>query len=346
MAACPQEVKYHGEGDVWTHTKMVCEALVSLPAWRSLTEQERKVLFTAALLHDVGKPSMTKTDSDGRITSRGHSKRGCIDARKILWLNDYPFDFREQVSALINYHMAPLFLLERDNSERLAIEISQKAECRLLVVLAEADALGRICSDKNDLAARIALFSDYCREQGIWHLPRTFSSAHSRFMYFRKHNRDPDYKAHDDTRCEVVLMSGLPGSGKDYWIKNNLPDWPVVSLDALRLEMGVNPKDNQGAVRVRAREAAREHLRQAKNFIWNATNLSRQIRQSCINLFTDYKARIRIVYVEAPRKTLFSQNRNRSQPVPENVIMKLMDRWEVPDITEAHTVDWVVGANV
>lgn len=27
------------------------------------------------------------------------------------------------------------------------------------------------------------------------------------------------------------MMSGLPGSGKDTWIQENLPDWGVISLD-------------------------------------------------------------------------------------------------------------------
>ena len=44
---------------------------------------------------------------------------------------------------------------------------------------------------------------------------------------------DPDYAAFDDTVCEVVMMSGLPGAGKDFWVAENLADCPVVSLDAL-----------------------------------------------------------------------------------------------------------------
>ena len=39
---------------------------------------------------------------------------------------------------------------------------------------------------------------------------------------------------------------------------------------------------------------------------------------------------------------LFPQNRQRATPVPEGVIERLLERWEVPDRTEAHQVDWVV----
>jgi hypothetical protein len=47
LAGCPQDPVYHAEGDVWIHTRMVCEALAGIPAWRSLPEQERQTLFAA-----------------------------------------------------------------------------------------------------------------------------------------------------------------------------------------------------------------------------------------------------------------------------------------------------------
>jgi hypothetical protein len=52
----------------------------------------------------------------------------------------------------------------------------------------------------------------------------------------------------------------------------------------------------QGSV-IAAREQARLYLR-AGRFIWNATNISRQIRTQRIDLFADYEA-VRIVHWEA-----------------------------------------------
>ena len=57
LRGCPQDPIRHAEGDVWTHVRMVCEAMAGLEAWRALPELERKLLFTAALLHDVAKPA-------------------------------------------------------------------------------------------------------------------------------------------------------------------------------------------------------------------------------------------------------------------------------------------------
>jgi putative nucleotidyltransferase with HDIG domain len=90
LAGCPQDSVHHAEGNVLIHTRMVVEALVSIPEWQALPSPERRIVFTAALLHDVAKPACTRIEDDGRITSRGHSKRGAIMARSLLWSMDLP----------------------------------------------------------------------------------------------------------------------------------------------------------------------------------------------------------------------------------------------------------------
>lgn len=77
MDGVPQNPEYHAEGDVLTHTKLVCEALVNLQEWQSASETERSTLFAAALFHDAAKPYCTKIDSEG-ISSPGHTLRGEI----------------------------------------------------------------------------------------------------------------------------------------------------------------------------------------------------------------------------------------------------------------------------
>ena len=77
MAACVQDAGWHSEGDVWTHTKMVCAQLPLLEEWASLTPHERTVLFFTALFHDAGKPLTSQLDADtGRIISPKHARKG------------------------------------------------------------------------------------------------------------------------------------------------------------------------------------------------------------------------------------------------------------------------------
>src|SRR5262249_48641790 len=153
------------------------------------------------------------------------------------------------------------------------------------------------------------LFEEQCRELGCLTRPYQFASDHARFEYFRHEDRDPTYAAYDDTRVEVVLMSGLPGAGKDHWLGQSLPDWPVISLDQIRRELGIDPEESQGLVVSHARELLRGYLRRRERVAWNATNLSQDMRARTIDLCADYGARIRIVYVETPYIRLFVQNR-------------------------------------
>lgn len=52
--------------------------------------------------------------------------------------------------------------------------------------------------------------------------------------------------------------------------------------------------------------------------------------------------RVRIVYCEAPRRTLLAQNRARAARVPDDVIRRLSEKWEPPTLAEAHAVDIVL----
>ena len=162
-----------------------------------LAGRRARRVFAAALLHDVAKPACTRTDPDGRITSRGHSRRGSILARQILWRLGVPFALREQVAALVRHHQVPYYLVDRADARRLAIEVSQTARCDHLAILAEADVRGRICPDQQRLLDNVALFVEFCREEDCLSAPR-LPSDHARFLYFRSAQRHPDVPAHED----------------------------------------------------------------------------------------------------------------------------------------------------
>lgn len=345
LEACEQGPEYHAEGDVWIHTKMVGEALAQLPAFRALDERARSIVFCASILHDIGKPATTRVEDDGRITSRGHSVRGEITARSMLWRAGADFAFREAVCGLIRYHQVPFFAVDKDDAERNIFRVSHVVRCDWLSLVAEADGRGRLCSDPSDqqrILDNTQLFEQLCRENDCWDRPRAFASDHSRFTYFRKEDRDPTYAAYDDTICEVTVMAGLPGTGKSTWIERHAAGQPVVSLDELRGELRIDPADSQGRVIAAARERAREHLRAKRPFVWDATNISRELRTQIVTLFADYNARVRFVYVEVPEATLRARNRARKKPVPDKVIDRMVGRWTIPTPVEAHRVEHVI----
>ncbi|GAA3936737.1 AAA family ATPase [Actinomadura viridis] len=344
LAGVPQDPAHHAEGDAREHTRMACEALAALPEWQARPADERVRLFTAVLMHDIGKPACTRTEDDGRVTAHGHSRRGDLMVRRILWELGAPVGWREHVAALVRHHQVPFWALERPDLEPIAFRVSLLARNDDLVLLATADILGRICGGAEELLENVELYREYCAEQDCLDVPRRFPSDHARFWYFRRPGRDPGYDAHDDTRLTVTVLSGLPGVGKDRWIAENRPGVPVVSLDRIREELGVSPAGAQGEVIAAAQARAREHLRAGRSFVWNATNVSRTMRERCTGLAAGYRGRIELVALEAPPEVLARRNRGRPAPVPEAVIERLVRRWEMPDPTEAHRVLWLSTA--
>ncbi|WP_304455354.1 AAA family ATPase [Nocardiopsis sp. YSL2] len=338
LSGVEQDPVHHAEGDVETHTRMACEALAGLSAWRARPEPERVRLFAAVLLHDCAKPESTRRDGDGRVTAHGHSRRGDLLARRLLWRAGAPVEWREHVAALVRHHQVPFWALERPDLRRIAFRVSLVARNDGLVLLATADIVGRRCGDTAEVLENVALYEEYCAEQRCLEGPRDFPSDHARFQWFRRPERDPDYAAHDDTRGTVTVMSGLPGTGKDTWIGRHREGAPVVGLDALRAELGVRPTADQRPVAAAAFARAREHLRAGRSFVWNATNISRSLRAQCVDLAAAYRARVEIVALEAPPDVLRARLDRRERSVPAAAVERMVRRWECADPTEAHSL--------
>jgi predicted kinase len=345
MQEVPQDPVFHAEGNVGVHTRMVMEALQELESFKSLLEQDQHMLMAAALLHDVEKRSTTATEADGRISSYGHAKKGELSSRKILYIDvPTPFQIREQICKLVRHHGLPLWVFDKPDPRKAVIQASLEVDTHQLALLAQADVLGRICNDKEELLYRIELFRELCREHNCYGKPREFSNPFSRFFYLRREDVAPDYIAYNDSKFEVILMCGLPGAGKDMYINFNLSNWPLVSPDELRLEMKIKPNDKSGAGRViqRAKEKAKEFMRSRTSFVWNASNISRQKRQELVELFLTYGAYVKIIYLEAPYSLLLEQSRNREHKTPPTVMVKMLEKMEVPGIDEAHEVAYVI----
>lgn len=351
MSRTEQNPEFHAEGDVWTHTKMVCEELVKLDAFHDLAEDRQQTVFLAALLHDIGKIPTTRWE-DERWTSPNHTLVGSKMARQFLWqdmgLCGMPEkqQLRETVCNLIRYHSFPPHAIDDPDGKRKLMSIAANGQncpmftMELLCVLCQADALGRECADKAHMLEQVGLCAELAKESGCYDHPFAFPSAHTRYSYLTGKDIAPEVELYDDTWGEVILMSGLPGTGKDTWIQENYPDLPMISLDEIRKEMKISPTDNQSKVVEIARERARELLRKKQPFVWNATNLSAMVRGKQIKLFTQYHASTRIVYLETAWDEQLRRNADRPDAVPEQAICHMMEELILPEAKESHRVEW------
>jgi len=350
MRRTKQQPEWHGEGDVWIHTRMVCEALAEMDEFRKLPESARRAVSLAALLHDTGKIRTTRVE-DGKIVSPGHGAAGSRMARELLW-KEFGMSgdgersrLREAVCLLIRYHTLPLHLLE-GGAERRARKTAANGELtadftlRLLCMLAEADVRGRICGDSERQLEEIELSRELAAEAGCLDGPYPFASECTREAYLSGRDVWPGQELFDESWGEVILMCGLPGTGKDTWIAQNCPGLPVVSLDELRRRMGVKPTDEQGPVVQAAREQAREYLRKKQPFVWNATCITPSLRAKQVRLFEEYGAKVRIVWLETAWAENLRRNRERSSAVPEDVIERMLSAFQPPEVFEARRVEW------
>jgi putative nucleotidyltransferase with HDIG domain len=345
MKGVPQDAIFHAEGDVATHTQMVLYELEQLEEYRQLPEQEQHLLWAAALLHDVEKRSTTVIEADGSITSKGHAKKGAMTSRSILYRDmPTPFLTREHICGLVRFHGLPLWALEKEDSAKAVIEVSLQVNTQLLALLAKADVLGRTCNDQAELLYKVELFKELCIDNECWGNNRYFKTPNARFQYFKKDNGYADFVPFDEFGSHVIMMSGLPGAGKDTYVQTKYYEWPVVNLDDIRRENKISATDKSGNGKVIqiAKEKARVYLRQHTNFVWNATNVTKQMREQLIDLFIPYKAFVEIVYVEVPYRKLHVQNQNREAAIPPKIVEKLVSRLEVPVRSEAHEVVYSV----
>ena len=96
MKGVEQPAAYHPEGDVWTHT---CRMLDAIPRPRD------PALAYAALLHDVGKPPTFETGPSDVPRFPNHANVGAQMAQAILLRLKRPNELIEAVVTAVERHM-------------------------------------------------------------------------------------------------------------------------------------------------------------------------------------------------------------------------------------------------
>ncbi len=345
----PQDPYFHSEGDVWIHTKLVVDSLTSNKEWQILSENDRRIVYIAALFHDIAKPLCTEINGD-RVSSPGHSRKGSIDTRLFLYNLDVSFSERELICRLIGSHQKPFFIMTAEDPVFELRKLSREMPLNLLYLLANSDAEGRYTNpviDRQTTLDTIAYSRMLAEDENIFQSAFQPADENTWLLYLDRHgaNIDPRYSIYrNDTPFEVFVMCGLPGMGKDYWIAKNHSHLPVVSYDATREAMGLLYGDDQGSLANIVKDQAKSYLRSRQSFIWNATHISPSMRQKTLSLLHAYGAYVHIVYIEAANSKLWrTQNKSRIASVPDKALDDMLFKWEVPLENEAHQVDYIIN---
>lgn len=345
LQTTPQDPVYHGEGDVWTHTKMVLRELFSLNEFLNLTAADKEILCFSALFHDIAKPITTVVDEvSGKISQPGHSAKGAVDTRIFLWEKEVDFLTREKICALIIAHQHPFFVITHEDPRASIIKLSMHVNCEHLAILATADLLGRICPDLSGVLLNVELFKELAQELNCFNQAFSFPDTYTKVRYLRGEQTDPYFGYHVEQGSFVTLLCGMPASGKNTWVsKNNNQNLPVLSFDDAKTELGLRHGQNDGMAAHFVIDKAKDLLAKKLPFIWNSTNLSMQMRSKTLSLLHNYAANVELIYLEESANVIFKRNSLRDTTLSNKDLKKMLLRWELPKAGEAQKIIWNVN---
>ncbi len=142
MIGVPQDPEWHPEGEVWTHTVMVVQEAIDIAIREQLGDEDRMVLFFAALCHDMAKPATTRMEG-GRWRAKGHCEQGADVAESFLIRIGAPKWLIDQVKPLVIEHLVHAAGAPTDRAVKRLARRLHPANINMLSMLIESDHSGR-----------------------------------------------------------------------------------------------------------------------------------------------------------------------------------------------------------
>lgn len=134
---------------------------------------------------------------------------------------------------------------------------------------------------------------------------------------------------------ELVILIGLPASGKSSWCEENGKNYIVLSSDAIRKELG-NEEDqtNNDLVFDILNARLRQHLADGASVIIDACNINRKNRHRWIATANHYKVPAHAVVFNVHPDICIIRNSMRQRQVPKEVIKRMLRKFEPPTTWE------------
>ena len=134
------------------------------------------------------------------------------------------------------------------------------------------------------------------------------------------------------TRPVLILLCGIPGSGKTTWAKNYIsknPDFIHLSSDAIRAELygDENIQGNPVEVFTLMQKKAVESLNAGYNVVYDATSMTRKDRASIISMCPKF-THIQCNIIWAQIETCIERDATRERTVGKEVIDRMLKRFQ------------------
>lgn len=136
-------------------------------------------------------------------------------------------------------------------------------------------------------------------------------------------------------RPTLVILVGIPGSGKTTYAENYIPDYPKeavhLSSDSIRAELYGNEslQGNPAEVFSLMQNRAIEALNNGHDVLYDATNITRKDRASIIGVCPKF-AKIECHIIWAPIEECIKRDASRDRTVGKEVIDRMLKRFQAP----------------
>lgn len=141
--------------------------------------------------------------------------------------------------------------------------------------------------------------------------------------------------------ANLVILAGLPGSGKSTWAKRLLKTHRIVSSDEIRTRMFSSLDESEGGAHESEKKAAnnalvftvfhqeiRDHLRSGADTVADATNLNDIARHNLREIAEDVGAETHVIlFTNVAQALLRNKLREGDRQVPESAMDTMLQKY-------------------
>lgn len=319
---------YHEEGDIWTHTMMVC-------LMARTVAPDNDLVRWSSLLHDIGKPGALRVNHDNkRVSFHGHEGLSSYMAIDILNKTNIPVADKIMIHKLIAMHGELFHFVKSDGtikSDILDVFNGERVLLENLTYQVWADSFGRFW--QNGRVTNIDA-----------DLPDHFKPIIEQLSYGvqpMKNTGNP----------KLIVLVGPPCAGKSTFINKYHAATEVISRDAFveaaGARRGLNYSDSFKFLNTNKEISTAEvdeemnkqitSIRQNnKSVIIDMTSMSKKSRRRWVSEFSKYdkKAVVFLTGFEELKK----RNKNRAEKtgkyIPDHVLQDMCIKYSMPTYAE------------
>lgn len=327
---------YHLEGDVFTHTMMVC-------LMANKVAPDNDLVRWSTLLHDIGKPGARRiNDETKRVAFHGHEGLSSFMAIDILNKTDIPVADKIMIHKLVAMHGELFHFVKSDGTIKSDILETFKGERALLENLTYqvwADSFGRFWE-----SGRVTNINA--------DLPDHFRPIIEQLSYGVQPMKNTGAP-------QLTILVGPPCSGKSSYIANHFNGIDVISRDALVEAAGakrglnyseafkflnankaVSDEEVDGAMNAQIASIRQNN----KSVVIDMTSMSKKSRRRWVSEFAKYdkSAVVFLTGLEELKRRNKVRATETGKFIPPHVLEDMCIRYSMPTYAEGfNSIDFV-----